>query len=63
MTLIVVNIAGAGASDVREKFLGKGFTSNYMMTIYPEVLKIRVILVQMGVHFVIGVLMGSFYTL
>ncbi len=36
MTLIVVNITGVGVSDVREKFLGKGFSSNYMMTIGVE---------------------------
>ncbi|MHA2347877.1 MAG: hypothetical protein ACXACP_14240 [Candidatus Hodarchaeales archaeon] len=33
--LVVVNIAGAGSSDVREKYL-EGFRSNYMMTIGAE---------------------------
>jgi GTPase SAR1 family protein len=36
MALMIINIAGAGASEVREKFLGKSFDSNRMMTIGAE---------------------------
>jgi hypothetical protein len=34
-----------------------------IVKIRPKTLKIRIIIMQMGVHLVIGILMGSFYTL
>jgi len=58
MPLIVVNIAGAGASYVREKFLGKGFSSNYMMTIGAEVALKEATIGDVSVKFQIWDLQG-----
>jgi GTPase SAR1 family protein len=58
MPLIVVNIAGAGASYVREKFLGKGFSSNYMMTIGAEFALKEATIGEVSVKFQIWDLQG-----
>lgn len=59
MSLIVVNLAGAGSTDVRKKFLGKGFNGRYMMTIGADFALKEVSIGDSSIKFHIWDLQGS----
>ncbi|MFW9856300.1 MAG: hypothetical protein ACFFFG_14705 [Candidatus Thorarchaeota archaeon] len=57
--LVTVGLAGAGSSEVRKRYLPKGFSSNYMMTIGAEIVDRKMNVRDRSILFQIWDLAGS----
>jgi GTPase SAR1 family protein len=57
--LVTVGFAGVGSSEVRENYLGKGFSSNYMMTVGADFANKNMNIRDKSIRFQIWDLAGS----